>query len=88
MCIRDSSGDIIEFTVRFDNTGDQTIGNVTVLDNLTPRLEYIPESQECNLKSTFVTQINKSQSLVLRWEITDPLKVGQGGIIRFKCRVR
>ncbi|MDE0734597.1 MAG: DUF11 domain-containing protein [Pirellulaceae bacterium] len=82
------SGDIIEFTVRFDNTGDQTIGNVTVLDNLTPRLEYIPDSQQCNLKSNFVTQINEAQSLVLRWEITDPLKVGEGGVIRFKCRVR
>ena len=81
-------GDIIEFTIRFDNTGDQTIGNVTVLDNLTPRLEYIPESQNCSVKGNFVTQENDGRSLLLRWEITDPLKVGEGGIIRFKCRVR
>lgn len=81
-------GDTIEFTIRFDNTGNQTIGNVTVLDNLTTRLEYIPDSQSCNLKHRFMTQPNKSQSLVLRWEITDPLKIGEGGIIRFKCRVR
>ena len=82
------SGDILEFTIRFDNTGDQTIGNVTVLDNLTPRLEYIPESQSCSVNSNFMTQKNDGQSLLLRWEITDPLKVGEGGIIRFKCRVR
>jgi len=81
-------GDIIEFTIRFDNTGDQTIGNVTVLDNLTPRLEYIPESQSCSVKGNFMTQENDGRSLLLRWEITDPLKVGEGGIIRFKCRVR
>ena len=82
------SGEIIEFTIRFDNTGDQTIGNVTVLDNLTPRLEYIQESQSCSVKGTFLTQENDGRSLLLRWEITDPLKVGEGGIIRFKCRVR
>ena len=82
------SGDIIEFTIRFDNTGDQTIGNVTVLDNLTPRLEYIQESQSCSVKGNFLTQENDGRSLLLRWEITDPLKVGEGGIIRFKCRVR
>jgi uncharacterized repeat protein (TIGR01451 family) len=82
------SGDILEFTIRFDNTGDQTIGNVTVLDNLTPRLEYIPESQSCSVNGNFMTQKNDGQSLLLRWEITDPLKVGEGGIIRFKCRVR
>ena len=81
-------GDIIEFTIRFDNTGDQTIGNVTVLDNLTPRLEYIEESQTCSVKGNFLTQENAGRSLLLRWEITDPLKVGEGGIIRFKCRVR
>jgi hypothetical protein len=27
-------------------------------------------------------------SQTLRWEIKDPLKVGQGGNIRFKCRVQ
>ncbi|MFP6573584.1 MAG: hypothetical protein VB912_00440, partial [Pirellulaceae bacterium] len=82
------SGDILEFTIRFDNTGDQTIGNVTVLNNLTPRLEYIPESQSCSVNGNFMTQKNDGRSLLLRWEITDPLKVGEGGIIRFKCRVR
>ena len=82
------SGDIIEFTIRFDNTGNETVGNVTVIDNLTPRLEYVPESQHCNLKSNFATQENVGQSLVLRWEIIAPLKVGEGGVIRFKCRVR
>jgi uncharacterized repeat protein (TIGR01451 family) len=82
------SGDILEFTIRFDNTGDQTIGNVTVLDNLTPRLEYIPDSQSCSVNGNFMTQKNDGRSLLLRWEITDPLKVGEGGIIRFKCRVR
>ncbi len=81
-------GDEIEFTLRFDNVGDQAIGNVTIIDNLTTRLEYVPGTAECSLTARFVTQENDGESLILRWEVMDPLEVGQGGIIRFRCRVR
>ena len=81
------SGDFIEFTLRFDNVGDQKIGNVTVIDHLTPRLEYVKESQSCTMKADFKIQEN-AETLVLRWEITDPLEVNQGGLVRFRCRVR
>jgi uncharacterized repeat protein (TIGR01451 family) len=81
-------GDTVDFTIRFDNVGDQTIGNVTVIDSLSRRLEYIEDSQECSLKAEFFTQPNDGESLVLRWEVTDPMKVGDGGVVRFKCRVR
>ena len=81
-------GETVEFTLRFDNLGDELIGNVTIVDSLTPRLEYVDGSAECNLKHEFFTQENETESLVLRWEITDPLPVGEGGIIRFQCRVR
>lgn len=81
-------GEEIEFTLRFDNLGDQVLGNVTVIDNLATRLEYLPNTAECSLNARFLTQENDGESLVLRWEILDPLPVGQGGIIRFRCRVR
>lgn len=81
-------GEIVEFTLRFDNVGDQLIGNVTVIDNLTTRLEYVEGSQTCSLKANFASTANQGDSLTLRWEITDPIKVAQGGVIRFKCRVR
>jgi uncharacterized repeat protein (TIGR01451 family) len=81
-------GDVIDFTIRFDNVGNQPIGNVTVVDNLTTRLEYIPDSSQCSLAGNFSTQPNEAQSEALRWEITDPIRPGDGGIIRFRCRVR
>lgn len=81
-------GDTVDFTIRFDNVGDQTIGNVTVIDSLDPRLEYIEDSQECSLKADFFTQPNEGHSLTLRWEVIDPMQVGDGGVVRFKCRVR
>ncbi len=81
-------GDVIDFTLRFDNVGNQPIGNVTLLDNLATRLEYVPDSAQCSLKAQFMAEPNEGGSSLLRWEITDPLQPGEGGIIRFRCRVR
>ena len=81
-------GETIDVTLRFDNVGNEVIGNVTVVDNLTTRLEYVPQSAQCSVPAQFSTQPNEADSLAVRWEITDPLPVGEGGIIRFRCRVR
>lgn len=81
-------GDEIEFTIRFDNIGNEKIGNVTILDNLTPRLEYIEGSAQCDLDFDFFTTENEGGSLLLRWEIKDPVDVEKGGVIRFRCIVR
>ncbi len=82
------AGDQVEFTIRFDNISSKPIGNVTLMDNLTRRLVYIEGSSECTLKSEFKQEANKAQSLALRWEITEPVEPGTGGVIRFRCRVR
>jgi uncharacterized repeat protein (TIGR01451 family) len=81
-------GEVITFTLRFDNVGDQPIGNVTVIDHLMPRLAYIEGSAESSLPGEFMTELQPGETTVLRWEITDPLKVNEGGIIRFQARVR
>jgi len=81
-------GETVDFTIRFDNVGCSTIGNVTIIDNLTTRLEYVPDSAQSSLAADFSTQPNDGDSLVLRWEIADPIKPGDGGVVRFQCRVR
>jgi uncharacterized repeat protein (TIGR01451 family) len=81
-------GEIVEFTIRFDNVGQQTIGNVMLVDDLTTRLEYIEGSAAASVDAEFFTDPNPQGSLVLRWEIKQPMKAGTGGIARFKCRVR
>ncbi|MBN2218233.1 MAG: DUF11 domain-containing protein [Pirellulales bacterium] len=81
-------GDTVDFTLRFDNVGNQPIGNVTIVDSLTTRLEYAADSAQSSLPAQFSAQPNEAGSDVLRWEITDPLPVGEGGIVRFRCRVR
>ncbi len=81
-------GEEVAFTIRFDNVGNQVIGNVTIVDNLTTRLEYVPDSGQCSLDAQFFTEPNAGDSLVIRCEIADPLEPGAGGIIRFRCVVR
>ena len=81
-------GDEVEFTLRFDNVGDQTIGNVTIIDNLTARLEYVPDSAKCDINADFFTEENEGGSLTLRWEVIQPLKAGEGGVATFKCKMR
>jgi uncharacterized repeat protein (TIGR01451 family) len=81
-------GELVEFTLRFDNIGNQLIGNVTILDNLTGRLEFLPGTAVASLKSGFVPQLNERGTLTLRFEIIDPLAPGEFGVIQFQCRVR
>lgn len=81
-------GEEVEFALRFDNVGDQPIGNVTIVDNLATRLEFVEDSEKSTVDAQFFTDDNEGGSLVLRWEITDPLQPGEGGVLRFKARVR
>ena len=81
-------GEEVWFTLRFDNVGNQTIGNVTIIDSLTTRLEYVEGSAQCSREAKFSTQPNEGESLVVRCELAKPLEAGSGGVIRFCCRVR
>ncbi len=81
-------GEFVDFTLRFDNLGDQPLGNIVLVDNLTTRLEYVPQSAQSSLKAVFTVEPNEGESLVLRWEIDQAIQPGEGGIVRFRCRVR
>jgi uncharacterized repeat protein (TIGR01451 family) len=81
-------GEEIEFTLRFDNIGDQVIDKVTIADNLATRFEYVPGSAKTSVDAELITESNDAGSVVLRWELKDPLKPNEGGILRFKVKVR
>ncbi|WP_442485062.1 hypothetical protein [Aeoliella sp. SH292] len=81
-------GEEVEFALRYDNIGDQPIGNVTIVDNLATRLEFVEGSAKSSRDADFSTSPNEGGSVVLRWEIKEPLPVGEGGVLRFKARVR
>ena len=81
-------GDMVAFTIRFDNVGNQPIGNVVILDSLNTRLEYVPDSAQCSVDAKFSTRPNEGESVVVCCELAKSLPAGQGGILRFLCRVR
>jgi uncharacterized repeat protein (TIGR01451 family) len=81
-------GDVVDFTLRFDNTGNEPIGNVMILDSLNTRLEYLPESAQCSREARFSVKPNEGGSVVLACELSAPLEPNQGGVLRFSCRVR
>ncbi len=81
-------GDVVTFFLRVDNVGDSEVHNVILTDSLVTRLEYVPDSQKCSTKADFSVQPNDARSEQLTWKLSEPLKVGEGATIEFKCRVR
>jgi len=82
------TNEIVTFTIRFDNLGDRELQDIAILDNLTPRLEYVADSATCDRAGRLVTSDNGEGSLVLRWELAEPLPGKTGGVVTFQARVR
>lgn len=80
--------DEITFTIRYQNQGDSPVTDVTIVDNLTPRLEYLEGSQTNDRASRFEAIDNGEGSVILRWELDEPLPARTTGVISFKVQVR
>ena len=82
-------GEKVSFAIRIENVGDSAVNNVVLTDNLTTRLEYVPDSQTVEgSEADFRTVPNEGSSLKLEWTLTEELKVGESVTIQFECLVR
>jgi uncharacterized repeat protein (TIGR01451 family) len=81
-------GDVITFTIRYDNLGERELYHIRVVDNLTPRLIYVDDSAESDRNGRLVVEDNEEGSLVLRFELDEPLPGRQGGVVSFQARVK
>ena len=81
-------GDVITFTIRFDNLGDRELRNVRLIDNLTPRLEYVDDSATSDLPGSINVDDNGEGSHILRFELDNPLAGSTGGVITFQAKLR
>lgn len=81
-------GDVITFTIKYENVGDFDVEGIKVIDNLTPRLEYVQDSATCDRKGRLVVEDNNEGSLILTFEIDETVKGHQGGVVTFQARVR
>ncbi len=81
-------GDVIEFAIYYRNTGQRSIENVSIIDSLTTRLEYVPDSAKTDRRAIFTAAQNDVESSELRWDISDPVPAGQQGVVWFQAQVR
>ena len=79
---------MLTFTIRYDNVGDHELRQVRIVDNLTPRLEYLPDSASSDRDGVIHVEDNNEGSVVLTFELDEPLPGRTGGILTFKARVR
>lgn len=81
-------GEIVTFSIRYDNPGPNPVHAVRIIDNLTPRLEYVQDSATSEAAGRLVVQDNGEGSLVLIWELSEPVPSKSGGVVTFQARVR
>jgi len=81
-------GETITFTIRYDNLGDRELHHIRIVDNLTPRLEYVKDSADSDRKGKLFVENNAEGSLVLKFELSEPLPGHTGGVVKFQARVR
>ena len=81
-------GDTVEFTIRIDNLGGLELREVTLVDNLTPRLEYIEGSASNTIDGELLVEDNGEGSSKLTFRLAEPLKGKTGGVLKFQCLVR
>ncbi|HQF13878.1 MAG TPA: DUF11 domain-containing protein [Thermogutta sp.] len=81
-------GETVDLTLRFDNVGTVPITQLVIVDSLSTRLEYVPDSSQSSIPAKLTVQPNEAGSSTLQWELENPLPPGEGGIIRFSCRIR
>lgn len=81
-------GDVVTFTITYENRGDRELKKVSIIDNLTPRLEYLPEATSTSRPGKVEAEDNGEGSVVLRFVLDEPLPGRTKGSITFQARVR
>jgi uncharacterized repeat protein (TIGR01451 family) len=81
-------GEIVNFTIEYENIGDTEVSQVQIIDNLTPRLEYVDQSGTSNRPATLNVSDNGEGSVILTWTLHDPLPGRTKGTVTFQARVR
>ena len=81
-------GDVVTFTIHYDNVGGRELHSVRIIDNLTPRLEFIPDSNASDRDGQLSVVDNNEGSLILTFDLAEPLPGESGGTLSFQARVR
>jgi uncharacterized repeat protein (TIGR01451 family) len=81
-------GEFVNFRIEYENVGDRELTEVRIIDNLTPRLEYVADSASSSRAAVLDISDNGEGSVILTWSLKEPLKGKTKGVVAFKARVR
>jgi uncharacterized repeat protein (TIGR01451 family) len=81
-------GDEVTITIRYTNHTRLPVSEVVVSDSLSARFSYVPGSSESDRPANVTTELNEAGSAIVRFELPGTVQPGQGGVVRFKVRVR
>ncbi|MFH5803433.1 hypothetical protein [Alienimonas sp. DA493] len=81
-------GDVVTFTIAVENQGQKPLSEIVILDNLTPRLDYVEGSAEATIAGEIQVTPNGEGSGIVRFVLTEDLDGGEKGKLTFQTRVR
>lgn len=81
-------GDVVTFTIRFENKTDHPISDLVVSDSLSGRLEFVPGSTASDHTTNVTTTPNEAGSVTVRFEVPGTLAPNEAGTVTFKARIR
>lgn len=81
-------GDVVTFTIRFDNQGGKELYEIRILDNLSPRLALIDDSVTCDVAGELEIAESSQGGEVLTFRLNEALPGNTGGSLTFQCKVR
>lgn len=82
------SGDRVTYTIRYKNIGNVPIRDVSIVDSLLPRLEYVEGSAVGPKGTVFTAAENRVGSVELRWDLPEAVAPNAEGYVRFDAIVR
>ncbi|MGE3314423.1 MAG: hypothetical protein AB7O26_04850 [Planctomycetaceae bacterium] len=83
-----SIGDIVTFTIRYDNMGDKELKELQIIDNLTPRLVYVKDSATSDHDGRLDVTPNGEGSNILTFTLAGPLPGHEGGVLTFQAEIK
>lgn len=81
-------GEFVNFRIEYENIGDRELTAVRIIDNLTPRLEYVADTASSSRAAVLDIADNGEGSVILTWSLKEPLKGKTKGVVTFRARVR
>jgi uncharacterized repeat protein (TIGR01451 family) len=81
-------GEELDFMIYFLNSGDRPLTDIVLADALPTRLELVPDSAACSVPADIATETGDDGSVVVIWRLTETLRPGESGFVRFRALVR